>query len=192
MTALRAASATDAGRVRTSNQDLALAASDLAAVADGMGGHAGGEVAAAYRGAQSCTRPSTATTAPTGSGRRPIGRTGEIFDRSERDRDLRGMGTTLTAAAVVSGRDGERLAVVNVGDSRAYLLDRRPAQPASPRTTASSRRWSATVSSRPMRPRSTRTGTSSPARSASTRGSRSTPGCSTSSPAAACCSAATG
>ncbi len=46
MTVLRAGSATDVGRVRTVNQDMVLVSDTLFAVADGMGGHAGGEVAA--------------------------------------------------------------------------------------------------------------------------------------------------
>jgi protein phosphatase len=111
--------------LRTTNQDLALATSDLAAVADGMGGHVGGEVAAriavehlleAYRrdrtteGLLAAVRDANAA----------------IYDRSKSDRNLRGMGTTLTAVAVV-GEDPDgrvRLALVNVGDSRGYLLDR--------------------------------------------------------------------
>ncbi len=46
MTLLRSGSATDTGLVRSVNQDLAVETSTLFAVADGMGGHAGGEVAA--------------------------------------------------------------------------------------------------------------------------------------------------
>jgi serine/threonine protein phosphatase PrpC len=45
MTLLRSGSATDTGLVRSVNQDLAVETSTLFAVADGMGGHAGGEVA---------------------------------------------------------------------------------------------------------------------------------------------------
>ena len=46
MTLLRSGSATDTGLVRSVNQDLAVESPNLYAVADGMGGHAGGEVAA--------------------------------------------------------------------------------------------------------------------------------------------------
>ena len=47
MTALRVGSATDTGRVRSLNEDANLVSGDLFAVADGMGGHQGGEIASA-------------------------------------------------------------------------------------------------------------------------------------------------
>ena len=125
MSRIATAAATHTGYLRTTNQDIALATSDLAAVADGMGGHVGGEIAAriavehlleAYRrdrtteGLLAAVRDANEA----------------IYQRSRSDRNLRGMGTTLTAVAVVGEEsDGRvRLALVNVGDSRGYLLDR--------------------------------------------------------------------
>ena len=122
---LKTAAATHTGYLRTTNQDLALATTDLAAVADGMGGHVGGEVAAriavehlleAYRR----DRTTEGLLAAVQDANQAI------YYRSKSERNLRGMGTTLTAVAVVGEEpDGQvRLALVNVGDSRGYLLDR--------------------------------------------------------------------
>jgi protein phosphatase len=121
MTAFRAATATDAGRVRSSNQDMGLATSNLVAVADGMGGHVGGEVAARLaietlqRSFASSRSASGLVTATSRANR-------AVYDESERQATLRGMGTTLTAAALVRSGRHERIAVANVGDSRAYVL----------------------------------------------------------------------
>jgi protein phosphatase len=124
MSRLRTAAATDTGYLRATNQDVALATNDLAAVADGMGGHLGGEVAAriaveqlleAYRR----DRTTDGLVAAVGAAN------SAVYSRSRSDRNLRGMGTTLTAAAFIGDEpDGQlRLALVNVGDSRAYLVD---------------------------------------------------------------------
>ncbi len=118
MTLLRSASSSDVGLVRTTNEDLAVESPNLFAVADGMGGHAGGEVAA--RLAVNCLRAAFR--------RRPtdVGLTeavaeanDAVFQESLDNPELRGMGTTLTALAVVDD-DQSTLALVNVGDSRAY------------------------------------------------------------------------
>jgi len=125
MSRLMTAAATHTGYLRTTNQDLALASNDLAAVADGMGGHLGGEVAAriaveqllaAYRGNRSTEGLLAAVR----------GANEAVYQRGRSDRNLRGMGTTLTAVAIVADEpNGQlRLALVNVGDSRGYLLDR--------------------------------------------------------------------
>ncbi|MGH9298766.1 MAG: protein phosphatase 2C domain-containing protein, partial [Acidimicrobiales bacterium] len=134
---LRAAAESHTGYVRANNQDTALISGDLLAVADGMGGHLGGEVAA--RTAieellQAYLRDRT------GAGLESAVRRANqaIWRKSRADRKLHGMGTTLTAVALVEGeaavaRDaagrgdsgGQRshLALVNVGDSRAYSID---------------------------------------------------------------------
>ena len=124
MSWLRTAAATDTGYLRVTNQDVALATNDLAAVADGMGGHLGGEVAAriaveqlleAYRRDRTTDGLLAAVAAANSA----------VYARSKSDRNLRGMGTTLTAAAFIGDEpDGQlRIALVNVGDSRAYLVD---------------------------------------------------------------------
>ena len=107
--------ATDIGQVREGNEDSYLVVEPLYAVADGMGGHRGGEVAS-----------SLALETVQGMFERREGSLAEqvaeanraVFDRSQNDRKVSGMGTTLTAAQV----DGNRVHLVHVGDSRAYLL----------------------------------------------------------------------
>jgi protein phosphatase len=114
---LAAASATDQGLVRSNNEDAFLIDDQRAlfAVADGMGGHRGGEVAShtaieALRAAVANGTPlhdaiSLANTA--------------VLTRAAGDDELTGMGTTMTALIAVGGR---QLLVGHVGDSRAYLL----------------------------------------------------------------------
>lgn len=120
---LLAASATDAGRVRSSNQDRALVAPDLIAVADGMGGHAGGEVAAelAVEGLGSSYDLSTSMEGLIAAAKRA---NRAIFLKSEADAELHGMGTTLTAAALVASDVPPTLHLINIGDSRAYIFER--------------------------------------------------------------------
>ncbi|HEX2575247.1 MAG TPA: Stp1/IreP family PP2C-type Ser/Thr phosphatase [Aquihabitans sp.] len=122
MTTLRAGSATDVGQVRSINQDspLLVVASDLYGVADGMGGHQGGEVASAM----AVELTERHATEPTLDSLKAAVRVANraIFEKAGGDRDLHGMGTTLVAVQLVEGEDGDEIAWVNVGDSRAYLL----------------------------------------------------------------------
>ena len=119
MTLLRSGSATDTGLVRSVNQDLAVETGTLFAVADGMGGHAGGEVAARLA-------VDTLTVAfgakPTGAGLSEAVTEANrvVFEHSLDNADLRGMGTTMTAAALVNEVGKDVIALVNVGDSRSY------------------------------------------------------------------------
>lgn len=119
MTLLRSGSATDTGLVRSINQDLAVETGTLFAVADGMGGHAGGEVAARLA-------VDTLTVAfgakPTGVGLSEAVTEANrvVFEHSLDNPDLRGMGTTMTAAALVNEVGKDVIALVNVGDSRSY------------------------------------------------------------------------
>src|SRR5215211_3187225 len=112
---LRFGMATDVGRLRAVNEDSILAVEPLFAVADGMGGHAAGEVASQV--ALTTVREQFVDSEPhtTESLVQAVQEANRaIHDRSVNDLNLRGMGTTLTGVAVVQ-RDGtDRLAVVNV------------------------------------------------------------------------------
>jgi PPM family protein phosphatase len=119
---LFASSATHAGRIRTSNEDRALVAENLVAVADGMGGHVGGEIAAemAVERFASDYDLATGLEGLIAAARRA---NRAVYQRSEAEPTLRGMGTTLTAAALVRENGQEVLHVINIGDSRAYFLE---------------------------------------------------------------------
>jgi len=109
------AAATDIGHVREGNEDSYLVEDPLFAVADGMGGHRGGEVASSL--ALETIEAAFARGAGTLAEQvQEANRT--VFERSLRDRAVAGMGTTLTAAML----EGDRLRLAHVGDSRAYLL----------------------------------------------------------------------
>ena len=122
MTTLRAGSATDVGQVRSNNQDtpLLVEGAHLYGVADGMGGHQGGEVASAM----AVELTGEHATAPALESLKDAVRVANraIFEKAGSDRDLHGMGTTLVAVQLVDGPDGDEIAWVNVGDSRVYLL----------------------------------------------------------------------
>ena len=108
-------SALDIGRVREKNDDSILIDPPLYIVADGMGGHRGGDVASQLALA------TIEELASEGRGTlmdhiRAANRA--VWDQSVEDERLSGMGTTLTAAQI----DGANALIAHVGDSRAYLL----------------------------------------------------------------------
>ena len=121
MTVLRSGSATDVGRVRTVNEDSALDTMTLFAVADGMGGHAGGEVAS-QTAIEAFQREFRRQPTVDGLAAAVLQANRSVWERSLEDPELRGMGTTLTAAALVATDEGDQLALANVGDSRSYVL----------------------------------------------------------------------
>ncbi|AEE44185.1 PP2C family protein-serine/threonine phosphatase [Cellulomonas fimi] len=119
--ALRYAARSDVGLVRTNNQDSAYAGPHLLMVADGMGGHAGGDVASSL---------AVAAFAPLdGESHGPDDALDqleaaleqardELLARVDADPELAGMGTTVIAIL----RAGNKLAMVHLGDSRGYLF----------------------------------------------------------------------
>ena len=128
-TGIDVGSATDVGRVREANEDsmLALAAGDgqlLVAVADGMGGHKAGEVASEL--AVTSLRSSIEQAGRDADPERVLIDAVEmaniaIWDAAAEDIEKEGMGTTLVAALITSSG---RIAIANVGDSRAYAVIR--------------------------------------------------------------------
>ena len=110
----------DVGLVRQDNEDSAYAGGRLLVVADGMGGHAHGEVASAA--AIEALRPldtSVPDDEPLNALENAVQRAGKrLREMVEADPSLRGMGTTLTALLW----SGSRLGLAHIGDSRAYLV----------------------------------------------------------------------
>jgi PPM family protein phosphatase len=117
---IRFAARSDVGLLREGNEDSAYAGTRLLAVADGMGGHVGGEIASAA--AIDTLRPLD-TDVPAselvGALEQAVHRANEkLHAIVESKPSLQGMGTTLTAMLW----QGQQLALVHIGDSRAYLL----------------------------------------------------------------------
>src|SRR5690606_12634685 len=118
---LRYAARSDVGLVRSNNQDSAYAGPNLLVVADGMGGHAGGDVASALTIAAlvGLDRPDHSSEQSMSQLERTIDRARQdLVDATAADPDLAGMGTTVTALL----KSGNTLAMAHLGDSRAYLL----------------------------------------------------------------------
>ena len=109
--------ATHQGRVRTNNQDALYAEGGLFVVADGMGGHRGGEVAS-----------QVAVQAMSGAGHGSLESlvaatrlaNQAVWEMAADRPELKGMGTTLSAMSVIGDGNPPLLAMVNVGDSRVY------------------------------------------------------------------------
>ncbi|ADJ41879.1 protein phosphatase [Amycolatopsis mediterranei S699] len=117
---LRYAARSDRGLVRSSNQDSVYAGPRLLALADGMGGHAAGEVASKVVIASLAPLDDDEPRDDLLAQLREAVANGNaaIAELVSQDPDLDGMGTTLTAVLFA----GTRLGLVHVGDSRAYLL----------------------------------------------------------------------
>lgn len=117
---LRFAVRSDVGLLRDGNEDAAYAGPRLLAVADGMGGHAAGEVASRLAIENVAPLDEDAPESDLLDALRSALDSAQagIRARIAEDGTLEGMGTTLTAVLWV----GTRLGLLHVGDSRAYLL----------------------------------------------------------------------
>ena len=109
--------ATDQGRIRANNQDAMYADSGLFVVADGMGGHQGGEVAAnlAVRTLTNAERSDREQL------REAVAEANRVVHQTAlEEAELHGMGTTLTTLAVSQAANTHQFVILNVGDSRIY------------------------------------------------------------------------
>ncbi|AGW40311.1 protein phosphatase [Leifsonia xyli subsp. cynodontis DSM 46306] len=121
MAANRAAAVSHVGKIRSNNQDSGYAGRDLFVVADGMGGHAGGDVASAIavgrireadRDYASASEAEFALQSALIAANSLLAET--VFEHPE----LTGMGTTVSAMI----RVGDQIALAHIGDSRIYLF----------------------------------------------------------------------
>src|SRR5690606_29615032 len=108
------------GMVRTTNQDSGFAGDRLFLVADGMGGHAGGDVASSLTTKALADLEGQPTGTPEESAlalKAALLPANRMLRRTVEDRaDLAGMGTTFSGLLPV----GDRLALAHIGDSRLY------------------------------------------------------------------------
>ena len=118
MTTFACGAATDLGRVRRTNQDQFLITDPVFVVADGMGGHNGGEIASAIA-VETLAKADHVTTIDELIEWVQQANT-EIVTRARLDVELRGMGTTVCVLVGLSAAGQHRLGIANVGDSRLY------------------------------------------------------------------------
>jgi len=117
------------GLVRSGNEDSAFVSSNLLAVADGMGGHAGGEVASALAiriMGQLAPTLQSLDLDPDSLEDLLLSSLEQVNEEINRvvgeDEDLTGMGTTLSALALYESEGVVKAAMLHVGDSRCYRL----------------------------------------------------------------------
>ena len=118
-TSSKSAAASHVGKIRANNQDSGYAGSSLFVVADGMGGHAGGDVASAMaikRVIETDHDYASAEDAEYALKSALLAANGLLADTVFEHQELTGMGTTVSAII----RVGERIAIAHIGDSRIY------------------------------------------------------------------------
>jgi protein phosphatase len=117
----RAAALSHVGKIRSNNQDSGYAGRNLFIVADGMGGHAGGDVASAIalnRLKEADSGYVSADEAQFSLQSALIAANAQLAETVFEHPELTGMGTTVSALV----RVGDKVALAHIGDSRIYLL----------------------------------------------------------------------
>jgi protein phosphatase len=116
----KSAAISHVGKIRSNNQDSGYAGAHLFIVADGMGGHAGGDVASSLAIArlESLDHPFDSTSAAELALRDAIADSAvELIDTVQVQPELAGMGTTVSAIVMVD----DYAVIAHIGDSRIYL-----------------------------------------------------------------------
>lgn len=116
--ALRASGLSHVGVVRSTNQDSAFIGKRLLVMADGMGGHAGGDIASATAVQRIRHLDGDEKLGPADLEQTIYTAQQDIIDRVSAEPVLSGMGTTITSLIL----DGDQLTMAHIGDSRAYRL----------------------------------------------------------------------
>ncbi|WP_091453116.1 PP2C family protein-serine/threonine phosphatase [Actinokineospora iranica] len=117
---VRVGAATDVGLVRSVNEDNYLVTGTVFAVADGMGGHAAGDVASGLAVAGLASLGTEGPVRPDDVRRHVMGLNRDILDAAARNPAQAGMGTTLTGLCLADFAGSAHWVVFNVGDSRVY------------------------------------------------------------------------
>ncbi|ASD20712.1 MULTISPECIES: PP2C family protein-serine/threonine phosphatase [Cryobacterium] len=115
------AAASNVGKIRSNNQDSGYAGHTLFVVADGMGGHAGGDVASAIatkRIMEADTAYLSAQDAEFALQAALIAANSQLAETVFEHAELTGMGTTVSALVVLD----DQVAIAHIGDSRIYLF----------------------------------------------------------------------
>ena len=122
--AVRWGAATDVGLVRGGNEDAFVCEPMVFGVADGMGGHQAGEVASSFAARIIRDRLATGASNVGVVVASVVEANASIYQAAHASVDQHGMGTTLTALVVMRADESNvaRFTLVNVGDSRTYLL----------------------------------------------------------------------
>jgi serine/threonine protein phosphatase PrpC len=114
--------ATSVGRVREHNEDDYIAGHSVFAVADGMGGHAAGEVASGIAVGELHKLVDLPAIQPSDVAEALSRANEQILRRSEQDVSHSGMGTTISGLVAGEAAGLDHWIVFNVGDSRVYRL----------------------------------------------------------------------
>ncbi|WP_194911116.1 PP2C family protein-serine/threonine phosphatase [Catenulispora rubra] len=120
MLAILAGTASEAGRRHGSNEDRVLAGRSIFAVADGMGGHAAGEVASALAIARLGLLDGEPVLTPDGFRAQLAEANADILASAFREPDQRGMGATVAGIGIARVAGTEHWVVFNIGDCRVY------------------------------------------------------------------------